>query len=621
MIAGILLGGCATHQAATGSQASPKMSEEFRQILAEMPQDTMVAKQVKNGIVALQANNLSRAAELFQEGLRSHPSDGALHFLNATTYHLQSFTGDAKKLDFAKSGYRTALKFDESNYWAAYLLGHVNFEQRHYAEAQNYFSYGLLYAPTNALLLRSLAVASYYANDPTMSLWAAKKAYAQEPENLEGLRALVFAYAASNAPKKAKHYLSLYASKASNAQHKALVSALELSALKQRVGEWKTYYASNDDTSIFGDSGDFNDAFIETGPLSDSSYNPSTDKPLQSDTTPKNDLKSTPKTTSELDAGLKLPKMTLVDIVILGTEEVRSQSRGINILEGLQTTLSGTMFSYNYVSGKDGVSQRIFSPSFNFLDLEYNLNIFNDSKNKAEVLAKPSLLATEDKPSKFYSGAILHVQLSSNNSDGSMVDVPIGIHLEVTPRFYSDEMVEITVLAERVFLETMSESVGFSAFTETSSVSVDATAILRFGETLVLSGLSEVENTKSKSGVPFLDSVPGVQYLFSKEGETQYKKSVLILLTPREARYMGPEMGKEEMKKALQEEEKERKMHVKDLQKKERIFPSNIDTVLAYLEDSHFYRQFRAGDVRLEGWSDADTFEGALKRILSFLYY
>ncbi len=61
---------------------------------------------------------------------------------------------------------------------------------------------------------------------------------------------------------------------------------------------------------------------------------------------------------------------------------------------------------------------------FDLLGLEYNLNIFNDGKNKAEVLARPSLVATENQTSEFFSGGELHVQLSSQNSDGSMVDIP-----------------------------------------------------------------------------------------------------------------------------------------------------------------------------------------------------
>ena len=166
------------------------------------------------------------------------------------------------------------------------------------------------------------------------------------------------------------------------------------------------------------------------------------------------------------------------------------------------------------------------------MDLEYNLNIFNDEMNKAEVLARPSLLATEGSSSKFFSGGELHVQLSSNNADGSMIDVPIGIHLSVKPKFFSDDHVQITVHAERAFLEQKSIHVGFTSVTQTVKTDVSATAVLKFGETLMLSGLSETTSDKSNSGVPFIKKIPFVQYLFSRDEALETKKSILIFLTP-----------------------------------------------------------------------------------------
>ena len=68
-------------------------------------------------------------------------------------------------------------------------------------------------------------------------------------------------------------------------------------------------------------------------------------------------------------------------------------------------------------------------------------NIFNDQGNKAEILARPSLLATEHVTSQFFSGGVLHVQLSSNNYDGGMEDINIGTSLSVTPEFVRNNFV------------------------------------------------------------------------------------------------------------------------------------------------------------------------------------
>ena len=217
------------------------------------------------------------------------------------------------------------------------------------------------------------------------------------------------------------------------------------------------------------------------------------------------------------------------------------------MLAGLKATLTGTLYAYKYVSarGSAGTSGRstTVAPTFALEGLSYNLNIWNDGMNKAEVLARPSLLAVESQTSQFYSGAVLHVQLNSNNSDGSLVDVPVGINLSITPTFLDNETIKIKVHADRSFIESRSEKLGFSAFSQTSKTSVDATAVMKFGETLILSGLSENETTKAKSGVPFLQSIPIIQSLFSNKTEQEMKKSVMILIAYDARRSQGDEEG------------------------------------------------------------------------------
>jgi type II secretory pathway component GspD/PulD (secretin) len=58
---------------------------------------------------------------------------------------------------------------------------------------------------------------------------------------------------------------------------------------------------------------------------------------------------------------------------------------------------------------------------------------------------------------------------------------------------------------------------------------------MQFGETLVLGGLSEKEDSVVRDGVPILQDVPVLQYFFSNEQTVDFHKSVLILITPRRA--------------------------------------------------------------------------------------
>ena len=402
---------------------------------------------------------------------------------------------------------------------------------------------------------------------------------------------------------------------------------LKLENVSTRVNEWKDYHdiAAN---SIFGGSVTTQD-LIPGIDNSDSSDDGTDDDSYDTDDTTDSDdtvsdsqnIQST-SVSAKHKTKIKLPNMAHVDVVILSTEEVRSQAKGINLLAGLKATLTGTLFTYDKTrvstnTNDSTVTSKIIAPSFTLMDLEYNLNIFNDEMNKAEVLARPSLLATEGSSSKFFSGGELHVQLSSNNADGSMIDVPIGIHLSVKPKFFSDDHVQITVHAERAFLEQKSIHVGFTSVTQTVKTDVSATAVLKFGETLMLSGLSETTSDKSNSGVPFIKKIPFVQYLFSRDEALETKKSILIFLTPRKARY-AESLTVDELDNKMDLE----KVYTNNLKKRERIANTNLNVAIAHLSDeSDFYRQFRAGDIGVSFWESDDSLFGALKRSLGFLYY
>ena len=603
-------------------QMTPKISKpaEIENLLKAVTPENEIQRIIKRGLIELNIKgDFHKASTIFKEGLKLNPANGHLHFLNALSYHMMSLSGDIRMLSLAESGYLTALKFDNANYIAAYLLGHLYFEQKRFSNAQNQFAYALMYAPQNLKILRALSVATYYNGDLSLAQWSAQRAYEMDSNSSQNIRALIFSKAAAGKISEARIAFNEYKQISSTGAGNSIahIEARTTDMVSGRIDDWKNYYAYAGNT-IFDNSSDSED--ILGGDETDDEIDEDDSDDYTVDDPPeKSGSSQGPKT--------KFPKMALIDVVILRTEEVRSQSKGINLLDGLRTTLSGTLFGYNWTKGKNSVGESLDSssmyiaPSFNLLDLEYNLNIFNDSANKAEVLARPSLLAVEHETSKFFSGRELQVQLSSNNSDGSMVDIPIGIHLHVTPIFYGDDNIKVTIHASKTFLESLSEEVGFTAFSQMAKTSVDATAVMKFGETLILSGLTENEKENSKSGVPLLQSIPGVQYLFSRDEQSETKKSILILLTPRKARYLNDNVSIERLESSVDHNRGSYGTYTSELKKKEKIV-SNIDAILFHLsKESSFYRQFRSGDLELDSWNNEDTICGAIKRVLGFMYY
>lgn len=618
VVAALSAGGCATTDLG-GGKAVPAATLP-QSLLARIAASQPARAGIGDGIRLLRAGQWEDANRVFEHGLKLNPGDGTLHFLNALAYHLRAGDGNQATLELAETGYRLALKFEPDNVWAAYLLGYIAHLSQRYGDAQEFFSYGILYHPDQPHLLQGLLVSSYANKDLGMAAWAARRLEAAPPDSPSVRRNAALTYAAVG------DFVGARASLASfSAQNGG-------DALNRRVAEWEGFYRRNDLPQLaFSDAAPFES---RKKARDDAKQNILPDNTLLTPVaSPERSTGSGGPTTAMPGTAAKGgaapvpelgPKMALVDVVIIRTEENRSSSRGVNLLSGLRATLGGTLYeatlTSSYTNGQATRSrQYTFNPVLSLAGLTYNLNIFNDGSERAEIIARPSLLAVENKTSKFFSGGVWHVQLSGNLTYGSVEEVPIGLTLKVTPQFLNDELLVINVDAERSFLESRSEDVGFTAFSETTKTSVQASAKLRFGETLILSGLSENESNRSRDGVPVLERLPVIQYLFSNKIEQDTHRSVLILLTPRKPRFLsavpdaaaaGAETAQRPEGSAFREQ----------LQKKEGI-RGNIDATLAGLVHSDYYRQFRSGDMQVEDWRENDGLGRILGSFLSTIYF
>ena len=626
-----LVAGCAG-TGRTQVQPKPAWHADVRTEALALPAHDDIRRSVKNGVLQLYAGDYAAALEYFRSGLRLNPRDGQLHFLHALTYHLQSLSGDVTRQDLAETGYLLALKYDPGNFWAAYLLGQIYFSQRRFVDAENQFSYGLQFAPENQTLLRALSVASYYTRNVGIGQWAAGRVYRTAPSDPAALRTLLFNRAAAGDIAGAVRSLDEYREAVRRARDAKPGQARPVAvadALTGRIADWEKYhrggptYAQQGAREVFGSDAQPEGTLLDLGRRGAGE----TREGSAPDSTPRPDARSQPRDDSAR-APPDLPRMAMIDVIILSTEESRSQAKGVNLLSGLQATLTGTLYArtrkLGTEGGDDASSQTTtnFSPTLSLASLTYNLNIFNDGVNKAEVLARPTLLAVENQTSKFYSGAVLHVEIRGTVADeGSLRELPIGLHMAVTPRFHDDDTVEIVVHAQRDNIEERFQETSVRAFAQVTTTSVDATAVLKFGETLILSGLAEHENASSRDGVPILQSIPILQYLFSRKEDEQSRKSVIVLLTPRKPEVVDGKVAARDPD-ALAGREPPRNVHTKELRNSLGIEKtSNLEAALHMLSGSALYRVVRQGDLFLDAWTDNDTLADALRRTLGFFYY
>jgi len=451
---------------------------------------------IDEGLRLLDTGDSEKARLHFAAVLKLDPRNATAHFLLARVYQIGADNGDRGAAELAEVGYLQALEYDPSLWAAADGLGILRQRDRRYAEAREIFARAALLNPTNGERMYRLAVASYYAGDLVTARSALAETRRLSPTLAGLVRAEALIAAASNDGPSAKRALE--------SSDPALSSA-ERAYISRRIEDWRMTYASLDSTQL----AQAGSAALDPRPV------------------------------PKLPPGAKVPRMVQIDVVMIRTEEIDTGRRGLNLLDALtlqygrSSTRTDTR-TLDQVAGPTGQVQRVITRAITIPDVIYSLNIANDRIDHAHVIARPTLVSTDGQAATFFSGEEVSLALPGTLG-GSIADRTIGVSLAVTPAFISDEAVMVNVAATRSFINIGSPiATGtFQQSLQTTKQSVNTAVAMRFGETLILSGLSERQVERQSSSVPLLGDLPLIQYLFNQSGVLEYTKSVLILLTPR----------------------------------------------------------------------------------------
>ena len=571
----------------------------------------------KEGAELLSAGDFKAASALFNQALKQDITNSPLQLLNGLAYHLQALEGDVTQFALAEQGYELSVQYDASNWLGYYYLGLARMDQRDFLGAQEHFSKAIIYQPNDAELLYSMTVSSYYANDPTTALATGNKLLELEPNEPRSLQAMAMINASLGEDQAAQEYLNEFTSITGDDDKSKLIS--------KRLTTWSKVYDRHAAASKKHEQQASKSVAKSTSekPVSAEAQDLIIDKP--SWLTPTAEVEFN----DEKESIDKHP-MVIVDVVIIRTEEDSSTSKGVNLMNGLslqfgrasidEAGLGFTRSTTNEYDHGTNTTSNTITRAINFPSLTYSLNIANANSNRSEVLARPTLVALDGETSEFFSGIEINAAAIASAEDGEaiIIDKEIGVKLAITPEFLEDGRIKLNVNAERTFLATPNTtSVTFDLRIDTSKTLVSANVAMNFGETLILSGLSEKEVGNKRDGVPILQDIPVLQYLFSKKSTRDFQKSVLVLVTPRLPSYT---YQSEETKSRFNS--REQALNELEARYSDWFKPyPNWASVFSHMQNNSLYREFRTGDVTMETWADAATVKSRVAQALDFLYY
>ncbi len=554
------------------------------------------------------------------------------HLLNALIYHVRGKEGDRAAFDLAEQGYDQAIHFDPSNWMAYYYRGRLRVDLADYTHALSDFAEALMYRPDDTQAQEAFSYAAYRSGHPDLAAGVLTQLEESgRPVPASVWRNAAMTMAALGRLEKADQYAGRFEQSGSSPQ--------DVAHLRRRIADWASLHNSGMlqmaafDTTTITQTGP---TYVPTG----GGHYGADDYAGQPGTVP-DAPKSDPATVIESGKTARgtEDKMVVIDVILISTEETITTNRGVNLMNGLTLQFGGTVdgnalpaLGYASVSSA-GVKSTSITRAITLPSVTYTLNILDANNQRNEVLSRPTLIGLAGKQSDFFSGVELNAAavagggtttgggISIGGGQAINIQKEIGIKLSVMPTILEDGRLKLAINAERTFLQTPSSTVNFTFKIETSKDQINANVVMRYGETLILGGLSEKETELTRDGVPGLQDTPLLQYLFSNEATSDYQKSTIILLTPRPPQYVyQPEDARKEYMRSLSEDERP----VATLQSRYSDWFApypNWASVFHHLQENGLYREFRTGDVDLESWSDMRSLQDRLNQALDFLHY
>ena len=554
----VLLSGCASVKNGFGSSNS---INKYQQIDINKSQELL-----KSGVEYLQKGEIDKAQAIFNSGLKFDLNNSALHFFNAYTYQLKFEKGDADSFASAEAGFKTAIGLDSTLDVAYTQLGKLYLSSGNYVEAKK--SYALAVdskqkSPQEGLF--GLAQASMLSGDSQTAIFATTKLDELQWQDARLFRLKALLAAMAKQPKLASEMIDRYSELEKNSK--------ETRYLRTRVDQLlsvktNTFLSDKNNNSLNGVllAEAKSDESEKKGIQSEANKQ----APTEASGARKNWFRCDPRPApvSEKDMTLMLnngqlpvseenafahtlpapcsgerPPSAMIEVTMIRTEETVQKGYGVNLLDGLNLgrsftqaadgTITKTSQLYNTMASAVTAAPVGSTVSVTQGFLNYSMNIANSLYTKNEVIARPTLAAVDRLPSVFFSGGNLSIKVASSvaGTASTVVDKSIGVVLSITPTFLDDDHVLLNIRASRSFIEDNPDSTNIALHLTRNSV--NAAVMVKFGQTFILNGLIEREKDQSQNGVPVVQDIPILQYLFSKQVTLDYNRQILTLITVR----------------------------------------------------------------------------------------
>jgi general secretion pathway protein D len=257
---------------------------------------------------------------------------------------------------------------------------------------------------------------------------------------------------------------------------------------------------------------------------------------------------------AELDV---LLAQVLIESVIMEVDINKAWNYGISVaqnqISGINGNIStigavnnGTPF-YNFVSAATtnswpgNFASTALSGLSYFGDIGPNWDVALQaaaSDSSTHIIQRPRIQTSQAKEAQFFVGeSVPYVTSTYNPGDGygggsSYSQLQVGISLDVTPFINPDGLVVMDINQQ---INDISGSVpiqGVGNVPTTDNRTFTSEVAVKDRDTIILGGFTDTETDKSSSGIPILQDIPLLGWLFKSPSSTKTRDELLVMMRP-----------------------------------------------------------------------------------------
>ena len=243
----------------------------------------------------------------------------------------------------------------------------------------------------------------------------------------------------------------------------------------------------------------------------------------------------------------------IVDLVVAQVRRDKLRNLGITPPQNLSVTLQGNSLA---TTGGTTTTTTTSNSSINFNDLQH-LNstnyavtidslkavaLYSDADTK--IMQNPKIRATDNEKATLTIADKIPIATGSFGTPlgvGTAVGAvgvntqftytDVGVKMEITPRVHPDGQITLKLSMEISNLNG-SETIGGITQPIISTRKVEQVIRLKDGETNLLGGILEIDDTSTLGGTPFLSQIPILKYLFSSTQKEHVTNELIFILVP-----------------------------------------------------------------------------------------